>query len=75
MGAATRVCSASEAAVCTRCGSHQMAERTAQPVVLLRLGCLDTPIADRPQVHIWRSDCASWYDPKVVSPELHTGLS
>ena len=27
---------------CTRCGSHLMAERTAQPVVLLRLGCLDT---------------------------------
>ena len=27
---------------CTRCGSHLMAERVAQPVVLLRLGCLDT---------------------------------
>ena len=29
---------------CTRCGSHVMAERTAQPVVLLRLGCLDTSV-------------------------------
>src|SRR3954466_4318754 len=27
---------------CTRCGSHIVAERTAQPTVLLRLGCLDT---------------------------------
>ena len=29
---------------CTRCGSHLMAERVAQPVVLLRLGCLDTDV-------------------------------
>ena len=63
---------------CTRCGSHLMAERVAQPVVLLRLGCLDSSldsgVTDRPQVHIWRSDGASWYDPKVVFPELPRGL-
>ena len=29
---------------CTRCGSHIVAERPNQPNVLLRLGCLDTPI-------------------------------
>jgi hypothetical protein len=59
---------------CSRCGSHLMAERTAQPVVLLRLGCLDTPAKDVPQVHIWRSDAASWYDPKVALEEKPTGL-
>lgn len=60
---------------CTRCGSHLMAERVAQPVVLLRLGCLDTDATDRPQVHIWRSDGASWYDPKVLADELPQGLA
>ena len=60
---------------CSKCGSHLMAERTNQPVVLLRLGCLDSEIKDIPQVHIWRSDAASWYDPKVLSPELPAGLS
>ena len=59
---------------CPKCGSHIMAERTAQPVVLLRLGCLDTPLKDVPQTHIWRSDSASWYDPKVALPEKEQGL-
>ena len=60
---------------CTHCGSHIMAERVAQPVVLLRLGCLDTPVTDRPQVHIWRSDAAPWYDPKQQFPEKAEGLT
>lgn len=60
---------------CSRCGSHLMAERVTQPVVLLRLGCLDTPVTDRPQVHIWRTDAASWYDPKASFPELPRGLT
>ncbi len=60
---------------CSRCGSHIMAERTAQPVVLLRLGCLDTPVAGRPQLHIWRSDAASWYDPKAQLAEKPEGLT
>ena len=60
---------------CTRCGSHVMAERIAQPNVLLRLGCLDTTVAERPQVHIWRSEGASWYDPKRRLEELPEGLS
>jgi ADP-ribosyl-[dinitrogen reductase] hydrolase len=52
-----------------------MAERVAQPTVLLRLGCLDTSVVDRPQVHIWRSDAASWYDPKAQFAELPEGLA
>jgi len=54
---------------CSRCGSHIVAERPAQPNVLLRLGCLDTPITDRPKEHIWRSDGATWFDPKDQLPE------
>jgi hypothetical protein len=60
---------------CSCCGSHVMAERVVQPVVLLRLGCLDTPLSDRPQLHIWRSDGASWYDPKAQLPEKAEGLT
>jgi hypothetical protein len=60
---------------CSRCGSHIMAERIAQPVVLLRLGCLDTPVSDKPQIHIWRSDAAPWYDPKQQFPEKPEGLT
>lgn len=58
---------------CLRCGSQIVAERPAQGRTLLRLGCLDTPITDRPQMHIWRSDGASWYDPKDVLPEWPEG--
>jgi hypothetical protein len=60
---------------CSRCGSHIMAERTAQPVVLLRLGCLDTAAEPPPQLHIWRSEAASWYDPKIQWPEKPEGLA
>jgi hypothetical protein len=55
---------------CTLCGSHIVAERVSLPTVLLRLGCLDTPIDDKPRAHIWRSDAASWYDPKLELPEF-----
>jgi len=37
---------------------------------MLRLGCLNTPIADRSKCHIWRSDAASWCDPKDELPEF-----
>ena len=55
---------------CSKCGSHILAERAGQPTVMLRLGCLDTLITDRPTAHIWRSDGASWFDPKDRLPEL-----
>ena len=59
---------------CTRCGSQIMAERVGQPSVMLRLGCLDTPITGAPKAHIWRSDAAAWYDPKLILPELPEGF-
>ena len=58
---------------CTRCGSQLIAERAAEPNLMLRLGCLDTPLADKPRAHIWRSDAAPWYDPKDALPELPKG--
>ncbi|HMP61887.1 MAG TPA: GFA family protein, partial [Phenylobacterium sp.] len=59
---------------CSRCGSQLVAERTGQPKVMLRLGCLDTPVTADRQWHIWRSDGASWYDPAEVHPEFPEGL-
>jgi hypothetical protein len=58
---------------CSQCGSHIVAARDGKDTVLLRMGCLDTPIAERPEVHIWRSDAANWYDPKVELPEWAEG--
>ncbi len=60
---------------CSRCGSHIVAERVAQPTVLLRLGCLDTPVENVAQIHIWRSDGATWYDPKINAPERAEGIA
>lgn len=60
---------------CSKCGSHIVAERAKQPQVILRLGCLDTPVTDRPRVHIWRSESASWFDPKDQLPERSNGFS
>jgi hypothetical protein len=54
---------------CSRCGSHIVAERADQPTMMLRMGCLDTAIATHATTHIWRSDAASWYDPKDDATE------
>jgi hypothetical protein len=59
---------------CSRCGSQIFAERLGQPAVLLRLGCPDTPVDERPKVHIWRSDAATWFDPKLELPDLPAGI-
>jgi hypothetical protein len=59
---------------CKNCGSHIMADRAGKDVVMLRLGCLDTPVSAQPIGHIWRSDGASWYDPRTQLPELLEGF-
>jgi hypothetical protein len=58
---------------CTQCGSHIAAERAGTGTILLRMGCLDSTIAERPRVHIWRSEAANWYDPKDALPEWPEG--
>lgn len=60
---------------CSECGSHIVAERIGHPTMMLRVGCLDTPIDVERQWHIWRSDAASWYDPKRALPELSEGVA
>lgn len=59
---------------CTRCGSQLVAERADKDVLMLRLGCLDTPIPGGRQPHIWRSDAASWYDPAAPFDVLDEGF-
>lgn len=59
---------------CSVCGSQIVAERTEKPMVMLRLGCLDSAIHPGRQVHIWRSDAANWYDPAVALPEKPEGF-
>ena len=57
----------------TQCGSHIIADRASSRSMLLRMGCLDTEITQRPTAHIWRSDCANWFDPKDQLPEWQEG--
>ena len=59
---------------CSACGSQLVAERDGSPSLMLRLGCLDTPVTADRQWHIWRSDGASWYDPSAAHPELAEGF-
>ena len=59
---------------CRICGSQIVAERKSSEQVLLRLGCLDTPLQADRQWHIWRSDASSWYEPDAHWPELPEGL-
>jgi hypothetical protein len=58
---------------CTQCGSQIVAERAGKGTVLLRMGCLDSEITERPVAHIWRSDAANWFDPKDQLPERPQG--
>jgi hypothetical protein len=60
---------------CRQCGSHIVAERAGTGAILLRMGCLDTPITARPKVHIWRSDGASWFDPGDQLPQWQHGAA
>lgn len=58
---------------CSLCGSHLMAEWVGQPMVILRLGCLDTDIEERPIVHIWTSQKAPWLEIADDLPQLPEG--
>ena len=45
---------------CSTCGSHLMAERPAQPHVILRVATLDDDPGVRPGFHIWTSHDVPW---------------
>jgi hypothetical protein len=53
--------------------AHHRRAREGKGTILLRMGCLDTPITERPKMHIWRSDAAPWFDPKNQLPEWQEG--
>jgi hypothetical protein len=45
---------------CSVCGSHLIAERPAEPHVILRVATLDDEPGTKPAVHIWRSHEVPW---------------
>ncbi|WP_313954107.1 GFA family protein [Accumulibacter sp.] len=45
---------------CSVCGSHLVAERPAQPHVIVRVATLDEDPGAKPAAHIWRSHDAAW---------------
>jgi ADP-ribosyl-[dinitrogen reductase] hydrolase len=42
------------------CGTHLLAERPAQPHVILRVATLDDDPGCRPVIHVWTSHDAPW---------------
>ena len=53
---------------CSKCGSQLIAEWITEPEIILRMGCVDAGVEQRPVAHIWRSQGAGWYDPKDDLP-------
>jgi len=51
---------------CSRCGTHVVDERPAQPHVFLCVATLDDDPKLRPALHIWTSHDLLWL-PKIVS--------
>ena len=45
---------------CSGCGSHLMAERVAQPHVIVRVATLDEDPGNRAAMHIWCSHDVAW---------------
>ncbi|MBN8239139.1 GFA family protein [Marinobacter hydrocarbonoclasticus] len=47
---------------CKRCGSHLVAERPAQPHVIVRVATLDYDPGLKPEAHIWVSHDVPWLE-------------
>ena len=45
---------------CSGCGTHLIAERPAQPHVILRVPTLDDDPGLSPTMHIWTSHAVDW---------------
>jgi hypothetical protein len=60
---------------CSLCGSQLMAEWVRSPTVILRLGCLDSEIEERPIVHVWTSQKAPWFEIGDELPQLPAGVA
>ena len=59
---------------CPKCGSHLMAEWTAQDAVILRVASLDTALSAKPAVPIWTSHQAAVFDFDACLPRLPEGV-
>ena len=59
---------------CRTCGSQIVADRVDSAHVMLRLGCLDTPLEPDRQSHIWMSEASTWYDLDAHWPQSPEGL-
>ncbi|MBK5396794.1 GFA family protein [Pseudomonas sp. TH39(2020)] len=55
---------------CSVCGSHLMAERLAQPHVIVRVATLDDDPKMTPQVHIWTSHDVPWLNDESIEKHL-----
>lgn len=53
---------------CSRCGSHILAERPAQPHVILRVATLDDDPNVRATMHVWRSHDVPWLQDDPAAP-------
>lgn len=54
---------------CTHCGSPIMSRRGNLPQVRVRLGTLDTPLAEGPGAHIFVASKADWFDIHDALPQ------
>jgi len=52
---------------CSLCGSHLIAERPAQPHIILRVPTLDDDPGVKPIMHIWTSHDKPWLDTNTLA--------
>jgi len=45
---------------CSVCGSHVLADRPAEPHIILRVATLDDDPGTKPLIHIWKSHEVPW---------------
>jgi hypothetical protein len=62
-----------ERVFCGRCGSPILKKVAQQPGrVRLRLGCLDSPLDQRPLIRVFLAEKSSWSDPQDEIPRYDT---
>ena len=47
---------------CPKCGTHLMADFVKTRTRRLRVASLDTPLREKPDMHIWGSHTADWFE-------------
>ena len=55
---------------CSICGSHLVADRPADPRVILRAATLDDDPGERPVFHIWTSHDVPWLEDGEAAPHF-----